>query len=487
MSKQNILLKVLVAGIFILIRGFSPAQAPLASVQQKMAALSTFSGFTTASIGIAVKDNLSGEMLCYNAPNQGMAPASVLKLITTATALELLGPDFRFQTTLKATGTLRNDTLFGDLQIIGEGDPTLGSGYFHESKSFMEDWISALQQKHIKVITGKLVMDGSAYESQTIPDTWIWEDIGNYYGAGVSAINVFDNLYEVHLSSGKDAGMPTKVKYIYPEIPGLEIQKNEVLSSAVNRDLAYIYGSPMELKRVIRGTIPRDRSDFVIKGAVPDPAALLAHEFRKALIEKGIVIKGKTGYEKVKSRNGNTMVNLVYHSPALRDIIKVTNYESVNLFAEGFLKQLAYQKTGWGSTEEGCRLMTEFWKGKGIDVTGFYLCDGSGLSRFNSVTAAQMVDVLHYMKTKSSWSADFYNSLATAGEGTLTSMNSINFPDQSLRAKSGSMARVRCLAGYLTTRSGRQLSYAILLNNFSCSQTEAVKKIEEVLVELRKI
>lgn len=486
MSKQNILLKVLASGIFILISLHTPAQAQLSLVQQKIAVLNAFPGFTTASIGIAVKDTRSGEILCYNSPQMSIAPASVLKLITTATALEILGPDFRFQTTMTAYGTIRNDTLFGDLHIIGKGDPTMGSEYFPENKPFMEDWISALEQKHIRVISGKLIMDGSVYESQTIPNTWIWEDIGNYYGAGVSAINVYDNQYVVHLSSGKEAGMPTKIKYISPEIPGLEIQ-NEVVSSTINRDLAYIYGSPMELKRVIRGTIPKDRREFVIKGSVPDPAALLAQEFRKALAGKGIVIKGDARYEMIKSQNGGVVVNFVYQSPTLRDIIKVTNYESVNLFAEGFLKQLAYQKTGVGSTTEGCKLITDYWKDKGMDMTGFYMCDGSGLSRFNAVTATQMVNILHYMKTQSKWAADFYNSLATAGEGTLTSLNSMNFPDQTLRAKSGSMTRVRCLAGYLTTKSGRQLSYAILLNNFSCSQGEAVKKIEEVLMELRKM
>ena len=115
------------------------------------------------------------------------------------------------------------------------------------------------------------------------------------------------------------------------------------------------------------------------------------------------------------------------------------------------------------------------------------MSDGSGLSRFNAITASQLVNILNYMKSKSAWSEDFYQSLARAGQGTITSIRSENFPNQSLRAKSGSMTRVRCMVGYLTTKSGRQLSYAIMLNNFSCSQSEAVRKIEEVLVELRKL
>jgi D-alanyl-D-alanine carboxypeptidase/D-alanyl-D-alanine-endopeptidase (penicillin-binding protein 4) len=109
------------------------------------------------------------------------------------------------------------------------------------------------------------------------------------------------------------------------------------------------------------------------------------------------------------------------------------------------------------------------------------------LSRFNAVTASQMVNILSYMKTKSVYAEDFYQSLATAGSGTLTVFKNENFPNQSLHAKSGSMTRVRCYAGYLTTSTGRQLSFTIMLNNFSCSQTEAIKRIEKLLIELREM
>ena len=174
-------------------------------------------------------------------------------------------------------------------------------------------------------------------------------------------------------------------------------------------------------------------------------------------------------------------------SPSLREIIRVTNHESVNLFAEHFLKHMAFQKTGLGTTKDGCKFVVQFWKDKGLDMTGFFMNDGSGLSRFNVITANQMVDILNYMKTKSTYSSDFYESLAPVGRGTLTVFKNESFPNGCLRAKSGSMTRVRCYAGYLNTISGRQLSFAIMLNNFSCSQTEAIRKIEEVLVELRKL
>lgn len=486
MSKQNYLLKVFTVLLLILWSFTGIAQNALAPLQQKMTSWKAYPAFATAGIGYAVSDCKTGEKLLQSEPQQSLVPASILKLVTTATALEMLGPDFRFETIMEAVGTVKNDTLFGKLHIIGGGDATLGSNYFPENNHFTDDWIKALKSKNIKVITGKLTVDATIYESQTIPDTWIWEDIGNYYGAGISGISIKDNQYEVHLSSPQEAGRPTRINAIRPEIPGLQLQ-NEVLSSDVNSDQAYIYGSPMEYNRVIRGTIPKGKSDFVIKGSMPDPSAWLAHYFRNELKKNGIIADGETEYATVKKSEEEVVLRMVNQSPALREIIKVTNYESVNLFAENFLKYISYKKSGLGVTKRGCKLVTEFWKVKGIDITGFFMSDGSGLSRFNATTPSQMVQILNYMRTRSAHSEDFYQSLATAGEGTLTAMRAESFPGHSLRAKSGSMTRVRCMAGYLTTQSGRQLSYTIMLNNFTCSQGEANRKIEEMLLELRKL
>jgi D-alanyl-D-alanine carboxypeptidase/D-alanyl-D-alanine-endopeptidase (penicillin-binding protein 4) len=178
---------------------------------------------------------------------------------------------------------------------------------------------------------------------------------------------------------------------------------------------------------------------------------------------------------------------LVIQSPPLKEIIRVTNHESVNLFAEHLLKHLAFQKTGLGTTDDGCKFVMQFWKDKGLDMNGFFMNDGSGLSRFNAITASQMVSVLNYMKTKSVNSDVFFESLAEVGNGTLTVFNQDSFPEGCLHAKSGSMTRVRCYAGYLTSNSGREFSFTIMLNNFSYSQKEATLKIEELLVELRKL
>ena len=466
----------------LLISGICPAQK-ISSVQQQISAWRNFSGLANAGICLNVIDNQNGETLFRSDPQISLVPASIQKVITTATALEVFGPDYRFKTTLSYSGAIQNDTLFGDLQIVGGGDPTLGSMYFPETRNFQDEWIKALQQKNIRVISGNLILDASIYESQMIPGSWVWDDLGNYYGAGASGISVYDNMYEIHLKSPAPADQPTQVLKIVPEIPDFELQ-NEVFSSDINSDQSYITGNPEDSRRVIRGTIPKGKSDFVVSGSMSNPPVLLASEFRNKLKLNGITLQGSANFEKSKA-NSDTIIETI--SPPLRDIIRVTNHESVNLFAEHFLKHLAWQKTGQGTTKDGCKFVVQFWKEKGIDLNGFFMSDGSGLSRFNALTAQHMTGILNYMRTKSQYAEDFYQSLASPGNGTLTVFNPENFPDNSLHAKSGSMTRVRCYAGYLTTQSGKDLSFTIMFNNFSCSQSEAVKKIQELLVELRKI
>ncbi|MCW0482783.1 D-alanyl-D-alanine carboxypeptidase/D-alanyl-D-alanine endopeptidase [Gaoshiqia sediminis] len=447
-----------------------------------------------ASIGLYVQDAKTGEGVLQSSPQVSLTPASTLKLLTTAAALELLGPDYRFETRLAYQGYIQNDTLFGDLNILGGGDPALGSIYFKEhylKNHFQDTWVKALKDLNVRHITGKLVADASVYDDQFIPNTWIWEDLGNYYGAGACGLSVYDNLYEIHLSSPATAGKTTKFLSTKPQIPGLEFD-NRVLSADDPRDQAYVFGSPLNNQRTIRGSIPKGKADFVVKASIPNPPFLLAWQLKNRLAEADIQLTGEIQviWEKQKNAEDKEMQKLkviaTTISPPLSDIVSVTNHESVNLFAEHLLKHLAYLKTGLGSTKEGIEVVTDFWKEKGIDTRGLYLADGSGLSHFNAMTAEQMVQVLHYMKTKSASGSYLFQSLPTVPNGTLWYFRPELFPRNTLLAKSGSMTRVRCFAGQLTTITGRELLFAVFVNNFSCTQRQAIQAIEELLAELAK-
>ncbi|MBL7967318.1 MAG: D-alanyl-D-alanine carboxypeptidase/D-alanyl-D-alanine-endopeptidase [Prolixibacteraceae bacterium] len=459
------------------------AQTKISQLQEKTNQWKNSPTLSNAGICFSVTDSQSGQTILQTEPQISLVPASIMKVVTTATALETLGPEYRFKTLLSYSGTIRNDTLFGDLQIIGGGDPTLGSMYFPETRNFQEEWLKVLQQNSIRVITGKLVVDASIYESQMIPGSWVWEDLGNYYGAGASGLTVYDNLYEIHLQSPETAGQPTQFMKNVPEIPGLEL-KNEVKSSDINSDQAYVFGSPDDSRRTIRGTIPKGKTDFVVKASMPNPTALLASEFSQKIKSSGIQFSGEAAFEKATT-DGIVLTETL--SPPLREIIRETNYESINLFAEHLLKHLAWLKTGLGGTREGCKQIAQFWKEKGMDTNGFFMNDGSGLSRFNAFTARHLVFILNYMKNQSPYAADFYQSLPAAGQGTLVAFNKEQLPGETVKAKSGSMTRVRCYAGYLKTTSGKELTFTVMLNNFSCSQSEATRKIQELLVMLRNM
>ncbi len=483
MNKVQLLLACL---LLFSVNNTGKAQPAKWSLKNKVDLWTNNPALQHATIGVYLQDSETGEVLAHTDPQLSLVPGSTLKLITTATALEMLGPDFRFETQLAYSGQIKNDTLFGDLVIVGGGDPALGSSYFKEhylEKHFLNDWIKALQQKNIVHITGNLVTDATIFEDQMIPNTWIWEDLGNYYGAGACGLSAFDNLYKIHFTSPKQAGQPTRIKYTEPFIPGLEFE-NQVKSSDINRDQAYVFGAPRSTKHTIRGTIPKGKNDFVIKASVPNPPFLLAWEFKNRMAEKEIDLDGFIQHQKRNAEHVTLHPLAQTVSPKLIEIIRVTNHESVNLFAEHLLKYLAWLTYGEGSTKKGIDVIADFWEKRGIGLDGFFLADGSGLSHFNAITARQVVDILYYMKTQSTKGNLFFDSLPYVPNGTLYFFNPLNFPGKSLRAKSGSMTRVRCYAGEIITRNNQQVLFAIFLNNFSCSQTEAIKLVEDLLVRI---
>lgn len=483
-TKKSYLLLIL----SVCLNTISPAQTKPLTLNNEIKLWKNDKALEHAGIGIYLFNPETNKVLAEITPQLSLVPASTLKLITTATALEILGSNFRFETKLAYSGTIRNDSLIGNLIIIGGGDPALGSKYFKKhylNYHFLNKWLNQITQLNIKHITGDIITDISIFDDQMIPRTWIWEDMGNYYGAGSCGLSVYDNLYKIHFSSANEAGKQTQIRYTEPFIPELTID-NQVKSSDINRDLAYVFGAPMENKRTIRGSIPKGRKDFVIKASIPNPAYLIAYDLKSRIAASNITIDGSIRIKKNRQDNSNLKLIAKTVSPKLIDIIRVTNHESVNLFAEHLIKYLSYLITGQGSTEQGVRVITDFWDKQGIDMDGLFMVDGSGLSRFNSMTAKQMVQILSYMKTQSNEGDAFFSSLPYVPNGTLYFFKPINFPGHSLRAKSGSMTRVRCYAGELTNRHHQKILFAIFMNNFSCSQRKAIQLVENLLFSISK-
>ncbi len=443
-------------------------------------------GLTGAGCGISILEEGTGKILFRHNSTAALVPASVLKTVTSSTALEVLGVNYTFTTAIGYTGETDKGSgiLKGNLVVLGGGDPTLGSEYFPEynNTDFLEKWTSEIAGLGIKSIEGDLIIDASVYTDEDVPGTWVWDDIANYYGAGASGMTAYDNRFRIFFRSGL-AGESTRIVKTVPEIPGLEL-KNEVVASKVNRDNAYVFGSPWGGKRIIRGTIPENREEFPVKASLPDPAKFLGERLKTGLAGQGIILNGKILLQKADTTGFKRIY--LQKSPSLPEIVKVLNHESVNLFAEHLLKHISFFRTGTGTTAGGTESVSKFWQGKGLDVSGMFLEDGSGLSHFNAISAYQVTWILNYMKSQSPCSSEFYASLPVAGKGTLSVFNPDDFPDECLHAKSGSMTRVRSYAGYLKTESGKELVFAMIFNNFSVSQSELTREIGKLLRLMRK-
>ncbi len=440
-----------------------------------------------ASVGVCISDIKTGKNLFSLNEDKLHIPASVMKVITSAAALEILGADYRFKTIIGYSGDIENGVLKGDLIVAGSGDPALGSEYFQNHyfrPHFLETWARQIKSAGIERIEGNLIMDGSVYDSEDIPGSWTWADMGNYYGAGADALTVYDNSFRITFRSQPEPGLPTEIISINPVIQGLEF-KNEVLSSDINSDQAYVYGSPIDGKRKIKGTIPKNRKAFTIRASNPFPAKLLADDFINYMAREGVFLSGKIFLENASFEKFTQLIQ--YESPPLHEIIKVLNHESVNMFTEHMVKQIALKTTGKGNSAEGLKQIAELWKEKGLDTRQLIMSDGSGLSHFNAVTPSFVCAVLNTISKSLSNSSFFKNSLPQPGAGTIGFRNIQDEQKKNnlvLNIKSGSMMRVRCYAGYINSRSGKNLSFSIMVNHFAGSNQKLVSELEKLILEI---
>ena len=453
---------------------------------QKMAAEESLKN---ASISFYALDVDSNKVIAGLGVNKSLVPASTMKLITTATALELLGPKHQFITRIAYSGEIdSNGTLNGNIYIVGGGDPCLGAERYKKYYgNFISQWAESIVQLGIDSINGRVIADASIFDEQMIPSTWIWADLGNYYGAGPSGLSIYENYCKIEMKSGKK-GDSAHIVCVNPYIPYLEFD-NYVKSVLTKKDESYIFGAPYQENRIIKGGIPLYRKSFVVKGSIPDPSYLAAFELDMELRGMGLKIALPSSTTVKLKENKKIERHTIFKekSPFLIDIIKQTNHYSINLYAEHLLNYIGYVKLKSGDTFSGAQALMKFWKEKNVGVSGMYVNDGSGLSRFNAVTSRQMVNILNYM-SKSENSTYFKESLAVAGKsGTMRNVGKGTVAQGKIRAKSGYMTRVRSYAGYVKTKNNRNIAFALIVNNYNYTPYQMKKKMEKIMIKLAEI
>ncbi|MFR9165593.1 MAG: D-alanyl-D-alanine carboxypeptidase/D-alanyl-D-alanine-endopeptidase [Dysgonomonas sp.] len=442
-----------------------------------------------ASVGICIRESTGKEILSYN-QNAALTPASILKVVTTATALEVLGSDYRFKTDLSIDG---NEN--GRLIIHGYGDPTLGSEHFFSDQySFLDLWRDEVVKSVTDSISKIYVVD-NYFGYQGVSSKWLREDMGNYFAAGAYGISVFDNTYRLYFNTMNTNAVPeiTDTKPLMKDIRFINMLKY----NTIGRDNGYIWGEPFSNERILTGSIPANRKSFSIKGDIPDPGMYLGQTFAEKLIGSNISVTdvetSRMDYlDNFPSNSGitnnNEKVFYTHYSPLLKDIVRVVNVKSNNHYAEHLIRAIGRSYDGDIYAEPlqaGIDSVNKYWLSKGLNTGALFMYDGCGLSPSNGVSASFMCDILVYMLNKSVNSQAFINSLPKAGqEGTVRNFLKGTKLEGKVFVKSGSIADVQCYSGYYINDSKKYV-FTIITNRMKKdSRREVVKAIENLLLNV---
>ena len=417
-----------------------------------------------ASAGFCLIDVKTGNVIYESNAAQFFYPASVQKAITTATALQLLGSDFKYETKVYYTGEIVNGVLEGNLILEGSGDPSLNSKHFNND--LMTQLRAKLKEKGIQSVAGELIIENGTGAHNT-PQTWLFEDIGNYYGVAPQLFNYKENMYSL-IFQQKGNGETPSIKEIDVPIP-YRFDLKLTCSSIRKGDHSFILGAPFSLEREVVGTISAGAGTFKVKGANAHPSFTFKEELTKEIPFE---------HKSFQSLSKQDLLNV--RSSTLASIARITNHESINLFAEGIFNTLGLIFTNEYSTEAGISIVEDFIKQSKADSKQIIIKDGSGMSRLNAMTPSFAAN----------WMCDFYenkdfvNSLPISGEtGTLQYLNTVALKGK-VQAKSGSAEGVVNYAGYITKNNGEVLAFSIFVNNAFQSKYAVRREIGVLLEQL---
>jgi len=418
--------------------------------------------FGGVQFSLHLLDASDGSTLSSFNADQYLIPASNMKLFTTAAAFDILGPEFRFPTTVGLSGSPGDQNWKGNLWIKGGGNPCWNSKYFpeHTLESLAKRTYLALRQNGIKEIEGDLVLDFQNFDQQWHNSDWSWADIGNYYGISSSAFNINDNEIKVRFNTTAGIGEKANIESVVPDV-SVKWHNEVTLGPPGSGDQAYVFGNAQDYERLIRGSVPKGGPYFEIRASLPNPNQYFAEQFIVELQALGLqfvrppkVILGKAAEKEL----------LTTHSPRLYEVIRYINRESNNLFAEAVYKYLLIKE----------RQKLEDWKATHFDNSFYQWKDGCGLSAFNRCSAKMLTSVL-FEKANDEM---FIKTLAAPEEeGTLK----YRLKGLEIRAKTGSIEGVYTLSGYLRGQEGRLYVFSLMLNNYHGPYRKLYEQIQNLL------
>jgi len=406
----------------------------------------------------------------------GLAPASTQKIITAATTYELLGKDYRFKTYIRYDAGIKDHQINGNLYIDGNGDPTLGSFRWKSTKDtqVLEKITKVLQDKSIIRINGDLWINDLEFGINPNPGGWIWEDMGNYYGAGSWGLNWRENQYDLIFKPSRNVGDLATLMRTEPFVYDFVLNSLVRTGATGSGDNGYAYSVPYSKEGFVTGTIPQGKPEFTISGSLPQPSRQFGRELMAYLQFRKIAVKGKLKlYTDSVMRNAGVRKSMLEMdsivSPSMDSMMYYFLQKSINLYGETFLKTISKEKYHTGDTDKGIELLHDFWKEHGILPAELNIADGSGLSPLNRVTTRSQATILLYAG-RQNWFKGFYEAIPLYN---------------GMKMKSGTINGVKGFCGYHTSKEGKQYIFSFLVNNYNGSSSAIVNKMYKVLDVLK--
>jgi serine-type D-Ala-D-Ala carboxypeptidase/endopeptidase (penicillin-binding protein 4) len=465
--------------------------AAFANLQTDLAGMIRRPGWRGDRWSVLVVSLDHGDTLYAQGAYDRLAPASNMKLFTTAAALYYLGPDFRWNTFLMATGPLRDGVLEGDLVLYGTGDPTF-SARFGSSQAVWTAFADTLEARGVRHIRGDIVGDGSYFEGSGVGEGWQHSYMNAAYAASAGALSYADNVATLQISPASQAGWRPTVKLV-PGGEGIAVvnQATTVGSGTTRIQAARVaYDGPI----VIRGQIARGSAPLTRSVPVSDPERFAAAIFREVLERRGIAISGTLRSAQTAQESPVTgrsvfapaldsrepvRVLAVHTSPPVIQVLDIINKRSHNLMSEQVLRTIGRVATGEGSVLGGRRAIEHMMRTEGHPAPGeIEIYDGSGLSILNRSSARGIVSLLAVMAESPMWN-HYWETLPEAGTSVGLRRMHRTAAEGNLRAKTGTIDRVSALSGYVRSADGERLAFSIISNNVP--STWMAKRVEDAI------
>ena len=380
--------------------------------------------------GVLVVNPRTGDTLYSKNAGKLFMPASNMKIVTSAAALTLLGADYTYKTTFLTDGPVRDSLLDGDLIVIGRGDPTISDNMRTVATTVMDALADSIRAHGIRQITGRLVRVGDSFPDSTRGYGWEWDDLGEYYAAGVDELIFNEGMAPTTLRPPPDTV----------------------------RDSAY-------------------------SGPAKDPATAYLNALDDAMIRKGITLDAGV-LDSILPTPFKMDTLFTFISLPMRNIIPALMKPSQNQIAEILLKTIGLERGGMGTADSARKIVAQQLLAWGVQPDGFVIRDGSGLSRHDHLTPETIVRVLDRMQQDTAF-AVFYNAMPIAGiDGTLKDRMKGTPAEGNVRAKTGSISFARSLSGYVTTADGERLIFSILANNWTTPSSVVTGVADQIAAAL---